>query len=152
MYEEFAKASVGRRVNTLFRLSMMNFRIEMKKLGFGAGDYVFIALVFLNEGLSQDELSRQMRVDKSYTARALAKLEKAGMVKRRSDPDEHRIKRVFIGQNAREIETPFFDMLQNWHNALIKDIDEEDQDIIRDGMDQMIRNAETFLGLEEIKI
>ena len=76
MYAEFEKMVMGKRINILFRLSMMHIRNEMKKLGFGAGDYPFIALLFFNEGLSQDELSRQMRVDKSYTARALAKIEK----------------------------------------------------------------------------
>lgn len=102
MYEGFADASMGRRIDLLFRLSMMHIRNEMKQLGFGAGDYPFIAMLFLNEGLSQDELSRQMRVDKSYTARALAKLEKSGMMERRPDPYEHRIKRVFLGQEARK--------------------------------------------------
>lgn len=148
MYTEFAKASMGKRINILFRLSMMNFRNEMKKLGFGAGDYPFIALVFLNEGLSQDELSRQMRVDKSYTARALAKLEKSGMIERQTDEKEHRIKRVFIGPEARRIEREFFDILETWNTALISDIDPEQIETVRRVMDQMIVNAETFLGLE----
>ncbi len=80
MYEDFIEKAIGRRVSILFRLSMSHIRREMKKLGFGAGDYPFLAILFFKEGLSQDELSRQMRVDKSYTARALVKLEKMGMI------------------------------------------------------------------------
>ena len=152
MYEKFAEESVGKRVHILFRLSMMNFRNEMKKLGFGAGDYAFLAVLFLDDGLSQDELSRRMRVDKSYTARALAKLEKAGMVERRPDPEEHRIKRVFLGKKALDNRLNFFNIVQAWHKTLVKDIDGDDLDTVRNGMDKMITNAEAFLGLGEINI
>ena len=152
MFEKFAKASMGKRIHILFRLSMINVRNEMKKLGFNSGDYAFLAILFLDEGLSQDELSRRMRVDKSYTARALAKLEKDDMVERRSDPGEYRIKRVFLGKKALENKVSFFKIVQNWHNALVKDIDTDNIEIIRAGMDKMIKNAETHLGLEENKI
>ena len=150
MYETFARESVGKKVNILFRLSMRYIRNEMKRMGFGAGDYPFLALLFFEEGVSQDELSRRMRVDKSCTARALAKLEKMGMVERRPDPDEHRMKRVFLSRKSREIEADFFAMLKQWQSALIRDIDPDRLHIIQAGMDQMIENAETFLGLETI--
>jgi len=104
--------------------------------------------LFLNEGLSQDELSRQMRVDKSYTARALAKLEKQGMVDRIPDPKEHRIKRVFLGPAAHRIEHEFFDILKTWNTTLVNGIEQDKIEVIRRGMDQMIANAEAFLCLE----
>ena len=150
MYESFAKESVGKKVNVLFRLCMNHIRNEMKKMGFGAGDYPFLALLFFKEGQSQDELSKRMRVDKSYTARALAKLEKIGMIERRPDPEEHRIKRVFLSQKSRDMETDFFYMLRNWHKTLVKDIDPGSLAIIQAGLDQMIENAEDALGLEKI--
>lgn len=151
MYEDFARESVGKKVNVLFRLCMMHIREEMKKMGFGAGDYPFLALLFFEEGVSQDELSRRMRVDKSYTARALAKLEKMGMVQRRPDPDEHRKKLVFLSRKSRDMEPQFFAMLKNWHQVLIRDISPNDLAVIQAGMDRMINNAEDYLGLDNIK-
>jgi DNA-binding MarR family transcriptional regulator len=150
MSEKFIEESMGKRIHILFRLSMMNARNEMKKLGFGAGDYAFLAVLFLDDGLSQDELSRRMRVDKSYTARALAKLEKTGMVERRPDPEEHRIKRVFLGKKAHDNKLNFLKIVQGWHKILVKDIDGGDLNTVRSVMDKMIANAEAFLGLEEI--
>jgi len=141
---------MGKRIHILFRLSMMNARNEMKKLGFGAGDYAFLAVLFLDDGLSQDELSRRMRVDKSYTARVLAKLEKTGMVERRPDPEAHRIKRVFLGRKAHDNKLNFLKIVQSWHKTLVKDIDGDDLNTVRSVMDKMIANAEAFLGLEEI--
>jgi len=62
-----------------------------------------------------------------------------------------RIRRVYSGQKAREIETEFFYILKNWHDALVNDIDEENLDKLLLSLDKMIRIAEVFLGLEENK-
>ncbi|MCG8634768.1 MAG: MarR family transcriptional regulator [Desulfobacterales bacterium] len=148
MFKKFAPESVGRRLNFLFRISKQHLRQEMKKLGVGEGDYAFIAILFVMDGLSQDELSRQMRVDKSYTARAVAKLEKMGMVERRPDPDEHRIKRVFLAKRAREMELDVFNVLKGWHDTLVKGIDPEELAVIQAGLDRMIENGQSALGLE----
>jgi DNA-binding MarR family transcriptional regulator len=147
MLKSFVEKSVVKRIHILYRLSMMNVRNEMKKLGFGSGDYGFLAMLFIQDGLSQDEISKQMRVDKSYTARAIAKLEKAGMVERRPDPNEHRIRRVFLGEKAFEIEPQFVDMLQQWHSTLIEGVNPDELSILCKVLDQMKVNAETHLEL-----
>lgn len=149
MYQEFKHQSIGRRISLLFRLCMMQIRSEMKKLGFGAGDYAFLAMLFMEQGMSQDEFSRKMRVDKSYTARVLAKLERDGFVERRPDPDEHRIKRVFLGPNAYQYENEFFDILKGVQAILTRDMTERQEDRLRSDLDQMIRNAEDHLGLAD---
>jgi len=137
----FFEESMGRRVNFLFRLSLHHLGSEMKKLGIGAGDYGFLIVSFFRPGSSQDELSRFMHVDKSYTARAVAKLEKMGLMERKADPDEHRIKRVFLTQKALDMEDAFFGVLKDWNNTLVKDIDPSHLKIIRDGLDKMMENG-----------
>ena len=150
MFKEFASQSVGRRINLLFRLSMMHLRNEAKKIGIGSGDYTILFMLYIQDGMSQDELSKLMRVDKSYIARAVANMEKKGMVIRKPDPHEHRIKRVYLGKNAREAEPAFFDLAKKWHDNLIKDIPPDDLIVTQNGLDQMMKNAETALGLEEL--
>ncbi|MCG8617582.1 MAG: MarR family transcriptional regulator [Desulfobacterales bacterium] len=149
MFLKFAPESIGRRINHLFRLSRRHLGLEMKKLDVGAGDYAFIAMLFISDGQSQDALSRNMQVDKSYTARAVAKLEKMGLVERRPDPDEHRIKRVFLTEDARAKEQAFFTLFRGWHDILVKDIPPEELTIILNGLDKMLENGRAHLGLEE---
>ena len=150
MFSEFAPVSVGRRLNLLFRISMKHLRQEMKALGLvDAGDYAFIAGLFVRDGQHQDQLSRNMQVDKSYTARAVAKLEKTGLVERRPDPEKHRIKRVFLTQKARDLEHDFFNVLKGWQNILIKGMDPKEFQIILAGLDHMLENGQNHLGIEK---
>lgn len=57
------------------RWSMRFVGREMSRLGFGPGQFFFLAELFRADGLSQDELSRRVGVDKSNTSRVLARLE-----------------------------------------------------------------------------
>ncbi|WDP91925.1 MAG: MarR family transcriptional regulator [Desulfobacter sp.] len=141
MDNTFVEEAIARRINLLFRLTMSHLRTEMKKLGIGAGDYTFLIILFFRPGLSQDEMSRIVHVDKSYTARAVAKLEKMGLLERRPDPDQHRVKRVFLTQRTRDMEGQFLGVLKGWHDTLVKDIDPDHMKIIREGLDKMMDNA-----------
>ncbi len=150
MFLQFAPESVVRRLNLLFRLSMKHLRQEMKKLDLvDAGDYTFLALLFIRDGQNQDQLSRNMLVDKSYTARALARLEKMGLVERRPDPSEHRTKRVFLAQKTRDMEFAFFKVSKGWHDVLVEGIDPGDLKIILSGLDRMLENGRNSLGLQK---
>ena len=150
MFKEFASESIGRRINILFRLSMMHLRDEAKKIEVGSGDYTILFILYTQDGLSQSELSKRMRVDKSYIARAVASLEKMGLVTRRQDPHEHRTKRVYLGKKARKMEATFFNLAKRWHYNLIKDIPPDELTVIQKGLDIMTKNAETALERENL--
>ncbi len=87
-------------------------------------------MLFIQGGMSQDELSKFLRVDKSYTARAIAKLEKSRMAEHQPDPNEHRVRRVFLEKKAFKIIPLFIGALKQWHNVLIKYVDIDELDIL----------------------
>ena len=78
------------------RLSMRYVGGEMNRMGFGPGQFFLLSELYTEEGLSQDELSRRVGVDKSNTSRALVKLEHYGLVQRKSDQQNHKVKKVFL--------------------------------------------------------
>ncbi len=143
MFRSFKQESMGRRISILFRLCMAEIRREMKEKGFGAGDYAFLAVVFTYPGMSQGELSSEIRVDKSYTARALARLEKMGLIKRLADEKNHRIKRVFPTAAAMEIQVDFFNILKNLQATLTRGMTPEQADQTRTVLDMMIHNMDS---------
>jgi DNA-binding MarR family transcriptional regulator len=48
------------------------------------------------EGLTHTELSRQLRVQPATITKMLQRMEKAGFVERRHDPDDQRVSRVYL--------------------------------------------------------
>ncbi len=127
------------------RLSALFIGREMSRMGFGPGHYFFLAALYRNEGLTQDELSQRVAVNKSNTSRALANLEKYGLIRRESDTDNHRVKRVYLEPKAHEIKNDFLDIQRNWNAALLSGLSEDEKKTIFSLMMKVSDNAKMFI-------
>jgi DNA-binding MarR family transcriptional regulator len=127
------------------RLSALFVGREMSRLGFGPGQFFFLTALFGEEGLSQDELSRRVGVDKSNTSRALAKLEEYRLIRRKSDPRNHRIKKVYLEPGALKIRREFKKIQNRWNEELLSGFSEEEKRVLLSAVKKMADNAEAVL-------
>lgn len=69
--------------------------IEFKEVDLTRGQYLYLVRVCENPGIILEQLANIIKVDKTTAARAVQKLEKNGMIERRSDKDNKKIKLIF---------------------------------------------------------
>ena len=129
----------------LSRLSTLFMGREMTKGGFGPGQFFLLSEVYEEEGLTQDELSRRVGVDKSNTSRALARLEDYGLVERRGSASNHKEKQVYSTPKAREIESEFRGIQQGWNDTLLAGFSEEEKKMLFSGIARMLENAQAHI-------
>ena len=127
------------------RLSSLFVGREMSRLGFGPGQFFFLTALFGEEGLSQDELSRRVGVDKSNTSRALAKLEEYRLIRRQSDPQNHRVKKVYLEPEALKIRRQFKKIQNRWNQELLRGFSEAEKRALLSAAKKMADNAEAVL-------
>jgi len=127
------------------RLSSLFVGREMSRLGFGPGQFFFLTALFGEEGLSQDELSRRVGVDKSNTSRALAKLEEYRLIRRQSDPQNHRVKKVYLEPRALKIRRNFKTIQNRWNEELLRGVSEAEKRVLFSAVKKMAVNAEAVL-------
>ncbi len=116
------------------------------RLGFGPGQFVFLAELFQEEGISQDELSRRVGVNKSNTSRALLKLEEYGLIRRENSLANHRIKIVYLEPRAREVEKEFRKIQKRWNSLLVEGLPEENKPILLAALKKIAVNAEIYFS------
>ena len=139
------RQTIGRLIAILHRMATVYLGQELPALKIGAGQYIFLAELFDEEGQSQDELTQKVYVDKANTARALRKLEAAGYVRRSPDETDKRIKRAFLLPEALEIETEFFQILTQWSRILTRNFSQERKDRLARDLNEMADNAAAYL-------
>ena len=141
-----AKTDISERITPwicqISRMSIQYIGREMGRLGFGPGQFFFLTELFRNDGLRQDELSRRVGVDKSNTSRALSKLEKYGLVRRESDADNHRAKKVYLEPKALEVREEFFKIQDKWNAELLDGLSQEVKQQLLLNLKKMAANAE----------
>jgi DNA-binding MarR family transcriptional regulator len=80
-------------------------------LGLYRGQPRMLRVLWDQEGLTHTELSRQLQVQPATITKMLQRMEKAGFVVRRHDPDDQRVSRVYLTQAGRAVRD---DVQQVW--------------------------------------
>lgn len=92
-----------RKIGLLYRYMMRAIDIEMAALDIGAGRFSYLFMLYIREGLTQQEMADRLQADKAAVARTLAQMEDQGFVTRRRDPGDRRITRVYLTDRSRAL-------------------------------------------------
>ncbi len=138
-------ASLGRWIAVLQRQIMVYAARQFEPLGIGAGQFPFLAELFHQDGLNQEELTTRVRVDKAATTRALNRLAAAGYVERFRDPHDARMNRVYLTAKAWSIREQFIAGLEQWSNVLATGMSPAERRQALGLLIRMAANASTFL-------
>lgn len=120
------KEYFGRYISVIHRQANAFYSKEFCKFDIGSGQYMFMIHLYNNDGISQEELSELINIDKGTTAKAIKKLEELGYITRIKDLDDKRINRIYITEKALKIKEEFLATLTKWENILTSDLTEEE--------------------------
>ena len=99
--------SVGKYISIIHRTGSSFLSKEFSKFNIGSGQYMYLIHLYKNDGLSQEELTEILNIDKGTTAKSIKKLETEGFVMRVKDKNDKRINRVYLTPKALEIKDEF---------------------------------------------
>lgn len=97
--------------------------------------------IFENEGLSQSELSRIMRMGRASTGKLLERLEASNWIERRADPADDRVRRIFLSENSLELLNRMREAGIRQFEAFMADVPGDIQESMVLGIRQIRTNA-----------
>jgi DNA-binding MarR family transcriptional regulator len=106
--------AIGRNILILSRRFNSFLSAELKNDDVTAAELMYLAVLFEKDGQTQEELARALDIDKAATARTIHQLEKRGIVVRREDANDQRMKRVFLTEQAYSYRGRIKQIQQKW--------------------------------------
>jgi DNA-binding MarR family transcriptional regulator len=76
----------------------------LETLGLYHGQPPMLRALWKQEGLTHSELAASLHVQPATMTKMVQRMEKAGFVKRKSDPDDQRVSRVYLTDAGRAVE------------------------------------------------
>lgn len=76
----------------------------LETLGLYHGQPPMLRALWKQEGLAHSELAAQLHVQPSTMTKMVKRMEKAGFVERKSDPDDQRVSRVYLTDAGRAVQ------------------------------------------------
>ena len=114
--------SVGKYISIIHRTGSSFLSKEFSKFNIGSGQYMYLIHLYKNDGLSQEELTEILNIDKGTTAKSIKKLETEGFVMRVKDKNDKRINRVYLTPKALEIKDEFLSSINAWENTITSNL------------------------------
>ncbi len=94
------------------------------------------------DGISQTQLAHKTSKDLPTITRILNKIEKKGLVKRQSDPNDLRTSLIFLTQKGKELELKLNPIAKQISNKAFKNIKQEDIETLKRVLDDIFINLE----------
>lgn len=76
----------------------------LESLGLYRGQPPVLRVLWNQEGPTQTELAEHLKITPATMTKMLQRMEKAGFIQRKTDPEDQRISRVYLTENGRAVQ------------------------------------------------
>ena len=128
---------VDKSVIVLFRQMNLFLNRELLDEKLTSSDVLYLALLYEQDGRTQDEMAEAYTVDRAATTRSLQGLEKKGLVRREVDTFDRRIRR----EKAMQYRTAIRRMADDLADALFEGMSEEEVKAFMEQVEAMGQRA-----------
>ena len=97
---EQMKEDILRQIGTIARALDSIANIEFKDMQLSRGQYLYLVRILENPGIISDHLANMLNVDRTTTARSIKKLEQNGLITKKQDSNNKKVKHLFITQDG----------------------------------------------------
>ena len=130
MINETKRAPIGKYISQIYRKGNSFISKEISKFGIGSGQIMFLIELYKNDGISQEELSEILNIDKATTCRAIKKLEKEELLIKVKDENDKRAYKLYLTEKSKSIEDNIKNALNEWEKHISKELSQEEVNIL----------------------
>lgn len=126
----FEREPISHYISHLNRLGINFLSKEYTPFDIGYGQYQFLVQLYNNDGLSHEQLTLLLGVDKSTTTRAITKLYHAGYVDVQQKSEDKRKYKIFLTEKAKALKNDILEIAGQWENQLTDCLSEDEKNIL----------------------
>ena len=134
-----------RQINIISRCATMYRDRALSDPGLAGCHTPYILALYRIPGCTQEELARDLNVNKSSVARQLAVLEERGFIRREPSPGDRRSQLVYPTQRALDLQPRILQVLYEWNAYLTGELTPEEQEVLSGLICRVADRAERYV-------
>lgn len=112
----------------------------MNRIDMHRGQATLLCRLYAQEGMTQSEIAEQLAVQGATVTNILQRMEEAGLVVRRRDPEDNRLVRVYLTDEGREKERVIIEQFKALEEAIFEGVSEAERATVRRIFRRMLNN------------
>ncbi|MGQ3479523.1 MarR family winged helix-turn-helix transcriptional regulator [Paenibacillus sp. TY11] len=127
------KKPIGKLISHLYRRNQKILSKKLAPYGIGSGgQHSFLKLILQRPGITQEQLTNELKFDKATTARSVKQLEESGYIARKTDPNDRRSHLLSPTTKALEFAPVLQGILDEFNVSLVHNLSEEEENLLID--------------------
>lgn len=128
---------IGFRLRRIQNQLSKNFEAATQAHNLRSGLFSSLALISANPGVSQNELSQAVGLDKSVTVQIIDELEKRGFAKRERSTTDRRRHELHCSEEGREFLNELFAIMEETEDKVLHQVSGSELDLLKILLDRM---------------
>jgi len=112
----------------------------LNKLGMHTGQEMILLQLWIEEGIPQSQLAASMEVEPPTATKMLQRMERAGLIERRPDPEDARVSRVYLTAHGRALEQPVLNVWKQLEAQMVAGLSLTEQTLLHRLLMQVLTN------------
>lgn len=130
--------TIGKAINIIYRNIQAYINFELSDYGITISEVGILMSLYRHDGIRQEQIVRDVGVDKAAIAKSIAIMEKKGFVYREQDVEDKRAKLVYLTELGKENETNIKNVLERCNNKIAKELNVSDMEVIYKFLDDLV--------------
>lgn len=146
--EELAEniRSIGKWISIIDRYNQMYIEREYRSTNLGQGQIHILLTLFQKDNISQDSLSKELKLDKTTVTRAIKKLEESGYIIRVPSSQDRRVNLIYLTDKAKSIQKEISSTMLAWTEILSDGFTAEEKEQFLNMLRRTADNAVSYIG------
>lgn len=131
---------IGFQVLQIHKAHRQRAEAALNKLGIHTGQEMILFQLWIEEGIPQSQLAASMEVEPPTATKMLQRMERAGLIERRTDPEDARVSRVYLTARGRALEQPVLNVWKQLEAQTVADLSLTEQALLHRLLMQVLTN------------
>ena len=128
-------------ISYAYRIVQKKFAKDLAPNNIGWGHFAILVSLYDGEGRSQDSLAMSRGFDKTMVAKSVVKLEEEDLIRRRTDPADKRVKRLYLTEKSRKLRPEMYRIGYGINELLLKNFNEKESEDVLEVLRKIAMNA-----------
>ena len=130
--------SPGYLINHMARLFAQGLRDEIAPFGLAPAQFMALLELWNEDGLTQKELVERLDVEQATIANTIVRMERDGLVERRSHPDDGRARLIYLTEKARLLESDATNSAMTINRAFLRALSPDERQQFTEFMQRVV--------------
>ena len=138
------KMPLSRMTGGIYRSTQAYTNEILAKYELGSGTYPFLLTLGVKEGINQNQISRELDINKAMSARAIKRLIGLGYITKEEDREDSRAFKLYLTEKAKVILPVLREELRKWNDIITRNLSEREKETVIDLLSIVLKDTKSY--------